>query len=162
MPRVRQAVSTSDSWLPTSELFGFTSIAIRVAKGTSSCSRPKRFASTVDRRRSDAEHSQSNSDRWIPLGSVKAASREQADTPAVLAHDQAIAVVLDFMNPLPAAGRLRRERRITGLDEAGRQPHRPTRGTPLHARAIATERHSSQQAVGGRYTRRSTVPDVSL
>jgi ureidoacrylate peracid hydrolase len=100
---------------------------------------------TVDRRRSDAEHSQSNSDRWIPLGPVKAASREQADTPAVLAHDQAIAVVLDFMNPLPAAGRLRRERRITGLDEAGRQPHRPTRGTPLHARAIDAEANDCVQ-----------------
>jgi hypothetical protein len=63
---------------------------------------------------------------------------------------------------LATADSLTVDRRRSDAEQAGRQPHRPTRDTPLHARAIATERHSSQQAVGGRYTRRSTVPDASL
>jgi hypothetical protein len=83
---------------------------------------------------------QSDCDGRIPVAPIEATAREQSDAPAILSHNQPVAVVLDFMNPLLAAGRPRRERRITGLDKARRQSNWSTRGTPLHPGAIAIER----------------------
>lgn len=71
-----------------------------------------------------------------PTGPVEATTGKDPRSRAVAPDDQPIAVMFDFMNPLPTAGRCRPHRWEAGLYKSHRQKRRSTRGSPLHAVAM--------------------------
>jgi hypothetical protein len=57
------------------------------------------------------------------VGPMMAVAREAADPQAIPAHHQAVAVVLDLMNPERAGRRSRHLRRLARCNEAGGKDH---------------------------------------
>jgi hypothetical protein len=75
-------------------------------------------------------------DQRISVGPVEASAREKTYPAVPLARDQAVAVMLDLVNPLGADGRLGNSGRNARLDSAG--PLRRRLGTPQHALKMAS------------------------
>src|ERR1700730_562493 len=94
---------------------------------------PAHDSFTVNRGRLDPQRAQCILDPREAPGPVEPAPCEDARPLAVATHDQAVAIVLDFVNPLPPAGRCGAYGWQTWVYEAHRQYGRSTRGTPLHA-----------------------------
>src|SRR4029077_5935173 len=80
-----------------------------------------RLAVDQERRRLDAGLGINNGREAI--GPVMAVAREAADTRAIPAHHQAVAVVLDLVEPERAGRWPRRLRRLARFDETGGTPH---------------------------------------
>jgi hypothetical protein len=95
----------------------------------------------VDDARPSAQPHQRLDDQAEAIGQVVAGAAIESDTVAVLAGDDAEAVVLDLVQPCVPAGRLRRFGRQAGRDEAVRQGH---------ASAIGSGglKHQSKRAAG--------------
>jgi hypothetical protein len=79
-----------------------------------------RLAIDQERRCLDAEGS--IDDGRETIGPVMAVAGEAADAGAILAHRQAVAVMLDFVDPQRARRRPRHLRRLARFDEAGGMP----------------------------------------
>jgi hypothetical protein len=86
----------------------------------------------VDRRRAGPQRRHGRDDQRIALRPVEAAAREQADAAVRLPGDQPITVMLNFMHPLRAGGRPRRERRDARLGKARGSPLRGGGGAEQH------------------------------
>jgi hypothetical protein len=82
----------------------------------------------VDQERRGFEPEGSVDDGREAIGPVMAAAREAADARAIPAHHQAVAIVLDFVNPHWAGRRPGHPRGLARFDEAGGwRPFRPPR-----------------------------------
>jgi hypothetical protein len=98
---------------------------------------PHRLAIDRGRCRPQARHGLT--DAGIPVRPVEAVAGEQPHPGLPLAGDEAVAVVLDLVNPLGADRRLARSGRDTGFDHAG--PLHRRLGTPLHTSKMASRGH---------------------
>ena len=73
---------------------------------------------TIEHKLLDAVLQGGFDDPWIAFRPVVTAARKQADAVTVPVNPEAVAVILDFMEPIGAAGDDRRPRRKAELERA--------------------------------------------